>query len=230
MSTDRPTIGIVEDDRSLRETLSAILRHEGHDVVANGDAESALTSFASTRPDLIIVDVGLPAMDGVELCAVLRDRGHDGPILMLTARHEVPDRVRGLDAGADDYLVKPFALDELLARVRSQLRREVRVGRATTNLRLGELVLDAETREVHRAGSRLDLTKLEFDLLHLLLANSPRVLTRDVIHERVWGYDGDHMSNSLEVAVSQLRRKLEADRGERLIHTVRGVGYVAKRA
>lgn len=218
-------LAIVEDDRSLRETLAAVLGHQGHEVHAFGSAEEFLSEAAT--PDVAILDVGLPGMDGVACCAELRRRHFDGPILMLTARHEVPDRVRGLDAGADDYLVKPFALEELLARVRSMARRGTTEHRQTT-LTLGDLVIDVDRREAERAGEPISLTKLEFDLAQLLVANSPRVLTREVIHDRVWGYDGEHMSNSLEVAISQLRRKLEASGRSRLVHTVRGVGYVAR--
>ena len=191
-------------------------------------AESALRRFDREPPDLSILDLGLPGLDGLELCERLRRHGYHGPILMLTARHEVTDRVRGLDAGADDYLVKPFALDELLARVRAMLRRRVRSGVASTNLLLGDVELDVDTREVRRGGDLLDLTKLEFDLLRVLMEASPIVMTRASLHEQVWGFEEDHMSNSLEVFVSQLRKKMEADGGQRLIHTVRGVGYVAR--
>lgn len=226
VAADAPCrLAIVEDDRSLRETLAAVLEHQRHHVSAFGSAEELLQDVDA--PDLVILDVGLPGMDGVACCAELRRRHFDGPILMLTARHEVPDRVRGLDAGADDYLVKPFALDELLARVRSMARRTASTRHGTV-LTLGDLVIDVDRREVSRDGEPMPLTKLEFDLAHLLVANSPRVLTREVIHDRVWGYDGEHMSNSLEVAISQLRRKLEASRRSRLVHTVRGVGYVAR--
>ena len=233
--TRQATVVVVEDDRSLRDMLAAVLGHEGHAADAHGTAETALAAIRSSPPDLVILDVGLPAMSGVELCEQLRADRHDGPILMLTARHEVADRVRGLDAGADDYLVKPFALDELLARVRAMLRRRptavAAAGSSTTSasvLTVGDLALDRATRDVHRGDELLDLTKIEFDLLELLLANSPAVLTRAVIHDRIWGYEADHMSNSLEVFVSQLRRKTETAGGERIIQTVRGVGYVAR--
>ena len=231
MDDDRPMsvrMSIVEDDRSLRETLAAVLGHEGLDVAAFSAAEELLR--APCVGDLVILDVGLPGMDGLACCEELRRRRFSGPILMLTARHEIPDRVRGLDAGADDYLVKPFALDELLARVRSMVRRAAASGSSVGTWTLGDLVVDGDRREASRAGRALVLTKLEFDLVRLLVENSPRVLTREVLHDRVWGYDGEHMSNSLEVAVSQVRRKLEADGMPRIIHTVRGVGYVARPA
>ena len=220
-------LSIVEDDRSLRETLAAVLSHEGLEVSAYATAEDLLR--APGVGDLVILDVGLPGIDGLGCCSELRRRRFDGPILMLTARHEVPDRVRGLDAGADDYLVKPFALEELLARVRSMTRRRA-PATASGTVALDDVIVDVDRREATRAGRPLRLTKLVFDLVRLLVENSPRVLTRDVLHDRVWGYDGEHMSNSLEVAVSQLRRKLEAAGEPRLIHTVRGVGYVARSA
>lgn len=236
-ATRQATIVVVEDDRSVRDMLAAVLGHEGHAVDAHDAAESALAAIRSAPPDLAILDIGLPAMSGIEACEQLRNDRYDGPVLLLTARHEVADRVRGLDAGADDYLVKPFALDELLARVRAMLRRRstavAAVGASTTDasvITVGDLVLDRETRDVRRGGEQFELTKLEFELLELLLANSPAVLTRDVIHDRIWGYDADHMSNSLEVLVSQLRRKTETSSRERIIQTVRGVGYVARTA
>jgi two-component system response regulator MprA len=220
---------VVEDDRSVRDMLSAVLGHEGHRVDAHDSAESALATIRTAPPDLVILDVGLPGMNGLRLCEQLRHGCYDGPVLMLTARHEVADRVKGLDAGADDYLVKPFALDELLARVRAMLRRTVRAGPSDgPTIAVGDLVLDLDTRDVRRAGAPVDLTKIEFDLLELLVANSPAVLTRDVIHERIWGYDAAHMSNSLEVFISQLRKKTEAGGGDRVICTVRSVGYAAR--
>lgn len=220
-------IAVVEDDASLREALIGVLEHEGHEVEAFGDAESLLDQLPPLDPALVILDVGLPGIDGVECCRRLRASGHDQAVLMLTARHEVDDRVRGLDAGADDYLVKPFALTELLARVRAHLRRSNAVVGDVVPA-IADLTLDPGTRRVQRGGTEIELTRLEFDLLELLVANSPRVLTREVIHDRVWGHDGSFMSNSLEVAISQLRRKLDADPARRLIHTVRGVGYVVR--
>lgn len=178
----------------------------------------------------MILDVGLPAMSGFEVCRRLRRTAPTVPVLMLTARHSTADRVEGLDTGADDYLVKPFALDELLARVRALMGRSRGDMRPSTNRRLplDDLIVDLDLHRAIRAGTTLDLTKIEFDLLWLLVANSPIVLRRDVIHDHIWGYGQDHMSNSLEVFVSQLRRKTELSGARRLIHTVRGVGYVAR--
>lgn len=220
-------IAIVEDDQSLRETLSEVLVHDEYEVIAFTTAEPFLAAAQSTTYDLIILDIGLPGVDGIQACRALRALRFKGPVLMLTARHEVSDRVLGLDAGADDYLVKPFALAELQARIRSMLRREFETSPSSLVV-LDDVVLDTATRRVTRGTTPLRLTKLEFDLLHMLIANSPTVLSRDLLHERVWGFDSDHMSNSLEVVVSQLRRKLESGDSQRLIHTIRGVGYVAR--
>ncbi len=222
-------IVVVEDDQSVREMLAAVLTSAGHAVDAHGDGEQAVVADDALGADLVILDVGLPGMSGLEVCRRLRRHGRTAPVLMLTARHEVRDRVDGLDAGADDYLVKPFALDELLARVRALLRRSAPLdGPGPGPLELDDLVIDPVTREATRAGHPLDLTRLEFDLLQLLVARSPAVLTRELLHEEIWGYDEDLMSNSLEVFVSQLRRKTELHGGARLVHTVRGVGYTAR--
>ena len=208
-----------------------VLEYQDYAVVQAVTGEAGLQLVESERPELVILDINLPGIDGIETCRRLRKRGVDTPVLMLTARQEVADRVQGLDAGADDYLPKPFALDELLARVRSMLRR---VGRNAAHgapvLEIGDLVLDPAARTVTRGGTAIELTKIEFDLLELLVANTGTVLTRDVIQERVWGYDDDLGSNSLEVFVSAVRRKTEDGGGERLIHTIRGVGYVARLA
>lgn len=214
---------LVEDDASLRDSLTLVLAHEGHDVTACADAEAALALALPMTADLVVLDVGLPGMDGLRLCRRLRDQGRTAPILMLTARHAVDDRVRGLDAGADDYLVKPFALDELLARVRALLRR--RPASTSTHVGLDDLRVDLAQRRAWRGEHELELTKLEFNLLAALATTAPRVATRTALHTQVWGTDGDYMSNSLEVHVSQLRRKTEAHGGPRLLHTVRGVGY-----
>lgn len=221
---------IVEDDRSVRDMLGAVLGHEGYEVTSMADGEALLDGRAAFDAGLVILDVGLPGASGLDLCRRLRRDGRTGPILILTARHEIDDRVAGLDAGADDYLVKPFALDELLARVRAALRRATssESGTGSELLVLGDLEIDPTTREVWRDGARLGLTKIEFDLLHLLVSSSPAVVTRDVIHDRVWGFDADHMSNSLEVFVSQLRKKTEIGGRARVVHTVRQVGYVAR--
>ena len=230
MNTTPTTVTIVEDDLSVREMLAAVLTHEGYAVTTHDTGDGALGDPTTRDADVIVLDIGLPDVDGLVVCERLRTGGYGGPILMLTARHTVGDRVAGLDAGADDYLVKPFALDELLARVRAMARRT-----ATTvatpdgnRLELGDLVIEVGTRTVTRADAPVDLTKFEFDLLELLVANAPMVLSRDLLYERVWGYDQENASNSLEVFISQLRKKLEAGGGERLIHTVRGVGYTAR--
>ena len=228
--TSAPDVLIVEDDRSVREMLASVLTHEGYRVTARESGEGLLHDELARSAALIVLDIGLPGADGLELCRALREHGRQGAILMLTARHQVDDRVAGLDAGADDYLVKPFALEELKARVRAGVRRQVAdVGGGTAGaLVLGDLEIDRATFEARRGGKDLGLTKIEFDLLALLVANSPAVMTRSVIHDRVWGYDEAHMSNSLEVFVSQLRKKTETGGRSRLVHTVRGVGYVAR--
>lgn len=228
---DRPLVLVVEDDRGVRESLAMVLEYQDYDVVQAVTGEDGLRVAESDGADLVILDINLPGIDGIETCRLLRKRGVDTPVLMLTARHEVADRVQGLDAGADDYLPKPFALDELLARVRSMLRRAGRnAAQPVGALEIGDLVLDPAARTVTRGGQAVELTKIEFDLLELLVANTGTVLTRDVIQERVWGYDDDLGSNSLEVFVSAVRRKTEDGGGERLIHTIRGVGYVARLA
>lgn len=224
---------VVEDDRSVREMLAAVLAHHGHGVVQHDSAEEMLAGGGADGADLVILDLGLPGVGGLSLCRRLRHDGFEGPILMLTAQREVTDRVAGLDAGADDYLAKPFALDELLARVRALLRRAGRGQPDASNagpllLSLDDLEVDTDARRVVRAGRVLELTRIEYDLLLLLVENADRVLTRDRLTDEVWGYEQVGASNSLEVHVSSLRRKLEADGGARLIHTVRGIGYVAR--
>lgn len=218
---------IVEDDRGVRESLRRALQLEGYEVDTAADGRSGLEMAGSDDVDAVILDVMLPAVDGLEVARRLRTQGVTTPILMLTARHQVTDRVAGLDAGADDYLVKPFALDELLARVRALLRRTGPSG-ATESLVIGDLQLDPAGRRVTRGGREVQLTRTEFDLLELLVHNAGIVLTREVILERIWGFDFETSSNSLDVYISYVRRKLEADGGTRLIHTVRGVGYVAR--
>ncbi len=223
------SIVVIEDDQPLREMLASILSSHGYDVNPFGEGEPALRDDATATAGLVIVDIGLPGIDGLEVCRRLRSGGRTGPVLMLTARHEVHDRVLGLDAGADDYLVKPFALDELLARVRALLRRRQSSRREPdAHPTLGDLTVDPVTRLATRGEEALDLTRIEFDLLHLLVSNSPSVVSREAIHEAIWGYDQEHMSNSLEVFVSQLRRKTEHGGRSRMIHTVRGVGYTAR--
>jgi two-component system response regulator MprA len=216
---------VVDDERAVREALQRALRLEGYDVDMATDGQEALFSLARHGVDAIVLDVLMPVMDGLETAQKLRRQGNSTPILMLTARHEVSDRVAGLDAGADDYLVKPFALEELLARLRALLRRSTG---GDELLSFGDLTLDPGTREVHRGDRPIELTRTEFLLLELFLRNPRQVLTRDVIFDRVWGYDFGPASNSLEVYVGYLRRKTEAGGEPRLIHTVRGVGYALR--
>jgi two-component system response regulator MprA len=217
---------VVDDDPGVRKAVGRALTFEGYDVIDAADGEEALRLASTAEPDAVVLDVGMPRIDGLEVCRRLRAAGVATPILVLTARHQVTDRVAGLDAGADDYLVKPFALEELLARLRALLRRVTQNG--SDILSLGDLTLDPSTRHVERGGAAITLTRTEFNLLELLLHNAGHVLTREVIFERVWGYDFDVTSNSLDVYIGYLRRKTEIDDRPRLIHTVRGVGYVAR--
>jgi two-component system response regulator MprA len=220
------TILIAEDDPEVRQALERILGFEGYVFVSVADGAAALDAVKSHHPALILLDVMMPFVDGLEVCRTLRSRGDRTPILMLTAREEVPDRVAGLDAGADDYVAKPFALDELLARIRALLRRnEPDTGDTFEAHGLG---LDIGRRIASRDGREIDLTKTEFELLELLLRNDGLVLSRSTIYERVWGYDFGEDSKSLDVHISYLRRKLEEDGEPRLIQTVRGVGYVLR--
>ena len=218
---------VVDDDPALRTALDRALKLEGYRVSFAHDGRQALQMMTGASQDAVILDLGLPLMDGLEVCRRVRERGDRTPVLMLTARDAVTDRVEGLDAGADDYLVKPFALDELLARLRALLRRTT----ATPSegvLKFGDLVLDLQTMEVRRGPRELQLTRTEFRLLELFMRNPRVVLTRSRIFEEVWGYDFGASSNALEVYVSYLRRKLEAEGEPRLIHTVRGVGYTLR--
>ena len=221
---------VVDDEPAVRAALERALRLDGYDVELAADGLEGLRAIASSPPDLVILDVLMPEVDGLDVSRRVRRAGDRTPILMLTARDEVADRVRGLDAGADDYLVKPFALEELLARVRALLRRAGTSdgGPGDAVLRFADVTLDPATREVARAGRRIELTRTEFLLLELFLRNPRQVLTRAVIFERVWGYDFGPSSNSLEVYVGYLRRTLEAEGEPRLIHTVRGVGYALR--
>jgi two-component system response regulator MprA len=220
---------VVEDDEHVRDAVARALRLEGYDVRTANDGNEALRRVDETGPDVIVLDVLMPGTDGLAVCRILRDRGNHTPVLMVTARHEVSDRVAGLDAGADDYLVKPFALDELLARLRALLRRASVTG-GQDELRVGDLVLDPQRRQAWRGARELDLTKTEFDLLELLMFNAGIVVTRDTIYERIWGYDFETSSKSLDVYVGYIRRKTEADGESRVVHTVRGVGYTARPA
>jgi two-component system response regulator MprA len=216
---------VVDDERAVREALERALRLEGYDVELAEDGQQALMAVAGHSVDAIVLDVLMPVMDGLETCTALRRIGNRTPVLMLTARHGVDDRVAGLDAGADDYLVKPFALEELLARLRALLRR---TGADDGPLSFADLSLDPATHEVRRGDRTIELTRTEFLLLELFLRNPRQVLTRDVIFDRVWGYDFGPTSNSLEVYVGYLRRKSEAGGEPRLIQTVRGVGYALR--
>jgi two-component system response regulator MprA len=216
---------VVDDERPVRDALDRALRLEGYDVDLAEDGQDALLSLAGRGADAIVLDVLMPVMDGLDTCRMLRRREDRTPVLMLTARHEVSDRVAGLDAGADDYLVKPFALEELLARLRALLRRTTG---GDGELAFADLTLDQGTREVRRGDRAIELTRTEFLLLELFLRNPRQVLTRDVIFDRVWGYDFGPSSNSLEVYIGYLRRKTEAAGEPRLIHTVRGVGYALR--
>jgi two-component system response regulator MprA len=215
---------VVDDEPAVREAVRRALALEGYDVALAADGDQALAAAVSPS-DAIVLDVLMPSVDGLEVCRALRARGDRTPILMLTARDAVSDRVAGLDAGADDYLVKPFALEELLARLRALLRR---TGANDEALRFSDLVLETASREVRRAARQIELTRTEYLLLELFLRNPRQVLTRSLIFERVWGYDFGPTSNALEVYIGYLRRKTEADGEPRLIHTVRGVGYVLR--
>ncbi len=221
---------VVDDDQAVRDSLRRALQLHGYDVSTAEHGLDALQVIAASRPDAIVLDVQMPGLDGFGVARRLRADGDSTPILMLTARDAVDDRVSGLDAGADDYLAKPFALEELLARLRALLRRTVRPAADTDVLSFAGLRLDGSAMEVTRDGSPISLTRTEFLLLELFLENPRVVLAREVIFDRVWGIDGATTTNALEVYVGYLRRKLEATGGGRLIHTVRGVGYVLKEA
>lgn len=224
---------VVDDEQPVRESLRRSLRFNGYDVLTASDGLEAVEAVRSENPELLILDVMMPNMDGLEVCRTLRGEGWDRPILVLTARDGVSDRVAGLDAGADDYLPKPFALEELLARVRSLVRRASADSISAeapveSKLSFEDLELDADTREVSRGGRAISLTRTEFSLLQLLMENPRKVLSRSKILEEVWGYDFPTSGNALEVYIGYLRKKTEGDGDSRLIHTVRGVGYVLR--
>jgi two-component system response regulator MprA len=221
---------VVDDDAAVRESLRRALQLEGYEVELAADGAEALDRLKldGSAPDALVLDVSMPRLDGLEVCRRLRRGGSAVPVLMLTARDEVADRVAGLDAGADDYVVKPFALEELLARLRALLRRST--GAPADVLRFADLELDPGTRIVTRGGDPIELTRTEFSLLELFMLNPRQVLTRSVIFERVWGYDFGFGSNSLDVYVGYLRRKTEQGGKPRLIQTVRGVGYALREA
>ncbi|MFI5780565.1 response regulator transcription factor [Nocardia sp. NPDC051570] len=221
---------VVDDDRAVRESLRRSLTFNGYSVDLAVDGVDALDKVSAGRPDALVLDVMMPRLDGLEVCRRLRSTGDDLPILVLTARDSVSERVAGLDAGADDYLPKPFALEELLARLRALLRRTTvdSAVEASEAMSFADLSLDPVTREVTRGERSISLTRTEFSLLEMLMANPRRVLTRSRILEEVWGYDFPTSGNALEVYIGYLRRKTEAEGEARLIHTVRGVGYVLR--
>lgn len=218
---------VVDDDPAVGAALDRALRLDGYEVAIVQDGADALESLALSPPDAVVLDLGLPRIDGLEVCRRMRSAGDDTPVLMLTARDAVQDRVEGLDAGADDYVVKPFALAELQARLRALLRRRPD-GAGGETLRFADLGLDLATREARRGDRVFTLTRIEFDLLELFLRHPRQVLTREIILDRVWGYSFDSGTNSLAVYVGYLRRKTEAGGEHRLLHTVRGVGYVLR--
>ena len=218
---------VAEDDPAVRSAVTRVLELEGHEVSAVNDGNAALDAILAKPPHAVVMDVMMPFLDGMSVCRELRRRGNKTPILLLTARHEVGDRVAGLDAGADDYLVKPFAVDELLARVRALLRRHSSTTKSTA-LTVSDLKLDAERREVTRGNRTIDLTKTEFDLLQLLMEQQDIVLSRDYLYEHIWGFNFETNSKSLDVYIGYLRRKIEVGNEPKLLHTVRGVGYVVR--
>ncbi|MGA7688558.1 MAG: response regulator transcription factor [Jiangellales bacterium] len=230
---DRSRVLVVDDDRALRDAVTRAITLEGYEALAAADGVEALAGVEQHRPDAVILDLGLPTIDGITVCQVLRARGDRTPILVLTARNEVTDRVQGLDAGADDFMSKPFALAELLARLRALLRRVEPVAAgsappADDSLTLADLRVSPSQRRAWRGEREIDLTKTEFDLIELLVRNAGIVLDRTTIHERIWGYDFGPDSKNLTVYMGYLRAKTESDGEPRLLHTVRGVGYVAR--
>lgn len=218
---------VAEDDPSVRNAVERVLELEGYQVQTANDGNAALDLIVLSKPHAVVMDVMMPFADGLTVTRELRHRGNRTPILLLTARHEVGDRVAGLDAGADDYLVKPFAVDELLARVRALLRRYESPTSAAV-LSLGDLTMDVNKREVKRGSKILELTKTEFDLLHILLEQRDIVLTREYLYEHIWGFNFETNSKSLDVYIGYLRRKIDDSGDEKLLHTVRGVGYVMR--
>jgi two-component system response regulator MprA len=220
---------VIDDEPAVRNALERALKLEGYSVTTADNGALALRELAVAAPDAVVLDVLMPEVDGLEVCRRLRAAGDRTPVLMLTARDGISDRVDGLDAGADDYLVKPFALEELLARLRALMRRsEPQAGEGDPTPQFADLTLDPRAREAARGDRPIELTKTEFELLHLLIRHPRQVLTRSQIFEAVWDYDFGPSSNALEVYVGYLRRKTEAAGEPRLIHTIRGVGYVIK--
>ncbi len=226
-SSTRPIrVLVVEDDQDIAEVLQRSLRMEGYDVRVSADGLRALGDVRSFLPDLVILDLGLPGLDGTEVARRLRRDGDEVPILILTARDALDSRIEGLDLGADDYLVKPFERQELLARMRALRRR--RPPRGAAALVVGDLMLNPDTHDVSRGGRRIDLTQREFELLEYLMRNQRIVVSRQRLLDEVWGYDPFSLTNTIEVFISNLRKKLEADGEPRLLHTIRGAGYVLR--
>ena len=219
---------IAEDDPGVRTSLTRALSFQGYEVTAVNDGAQALDAIARRVPDAVILDVSMPHVDGLTACRMIREKHRHLPILMLTARHEVSDRVAGLDAGADDYVVKPFALEELSARLRAMLRRTTDERSTADALTVGDMVLDSRARTVFRGSRELHLTKTEFDLLEVLMLNVGIVLERDVLYDRIWGFNFETGSRSLDVYIGYLRRKTEEGGEGRVLHTIRGVGYVVR--
>ncbi|MCY9588785.1 DNA-binding response regulator [Paenibacillus chitinolyticus] len=225
----RETILVIDDDEKITSMLRRSLAFEGYTIVTANNGNDGLKKMLEQEPHLVILDVMMPVVDGWEVCRRIREGGSSVPILMLTAKDEVTDRVKGLDLGADDYLIKPFALEELLARVRVLLRRRnERAEQPTNRLHYDNITLDMDTREVFRESQLIELTTKEFDLLHLFMQNPKRVLSRDIIMEKIWGYDYSGESNVLEVYIALLRQKTEEYGHKRIIQTVRGAGYVLR--
>ncbi|EFU39015.1 two component transcriptional regulator, winged helix family protein [Paenibacillus vortex V453] len=224
----RSRILIVDDDEKIISMLRRGLAFEGYDVLTASNGAEGLKVILSEDPDVVVLDVMMPQVDGFEALRRLREGGSTTPVLMLTAKDEVENRVKGLDTGADDYLVKPFALEELLARVRALLRRKTGDDSSNHRLTYEDLIMDTDAREVIRSGQRLELTAKEFELLHLFMQNPKRVLSRDLIMDKIWGYDYSGESNVLEVYIAMLRQKTEEHGGKRLIQTIRGAGYILR--
>ncbi|MCJ8013364.1 response regulator transcription factor [Paenibacillus sp. KQZ6P-2] len=225
----RSKVLIIDDDEKIISMLRRGLAFEGYDIITANNGAEGLKSVLNSEPDLVILDVMMPQVDGFEVCRRLREGGIRVPVLMLTAKDEIEHRVKGLDLGADDYLVKPFALEELLARVRALLRRKPgQEDNEDHRLTYEDIVLDVDSREVLREGKRLELTAKEFELLHLFMQNPKRVLSRDLIMDKIWGYDYSGESNVLEVYIAMLRQKTEEYGGKRLIQTIRGAGYILR--
>ncbi|GMK38700.1 DNA-binding response regulator [Paenibacillus sp. CCS19] len=224
----RQRIFVVDDDEKITSLLRRSLAFEGYEVHIANDGQSGLKLLQQDDPDLLILDVMMPIMDGWEVCRRVREAGSNVPVMMLTAKDDIQDRVKGLDLGADDYLIKPFALEELLARVRALLRRKPDKQESDNRLQFEDLTLDLDSREAIRGGRRIELTAKEFDLLHLFMQNPRRVLTRDSIMDKIWGYDYSGESNVLEVYIAMLRQKTEVGTDKRIIQTVRGTGYVLR--